>query len=270
MLRFCANLSTLFTDRPLLQRFAAAREAGFSAVELQFPYAETPDALARELQANGLSLQLHNLPPGDWAAGDRGTASDPRREDEFRAGLAEAIRYAQALGTPRLHCMAGLWPGGIGREKARATLMRNLQHAAEATARAGLVLLIEPLNAHDVPGYSVSRVDEALSLIKAVGASHVKLQYDLYHAQRTQGELIGTLRAQLANIGHIQIADNPGRGEPGTGEVNWRVVFDAIEASGYGGWVGLEYFPFDRSPRGTEAGLRWLQAHGRTPTGDRR
>ncbi|MBX3608544.1 MAG: hydroxypyruvate isomerase family protein [Hydrogenophaga sp.] len=269
MLRFCANLSTLFTDRPLLQRFAAAREAGFKAVELQFPYAESPDDIARALQDNQLTLQLHNLPPGDWAAGDRGTACDPRRTDDFRAGLEQAITYAKALGVPRLHAMTGLWPSGIPREQAHATLVANLRHAAERTAREDLVLMLEPLNARDVPGYSIASINEALVLFSAVGASHLKLQYDLYHAQRTQGELIGTLRALLPRIGHIQIADNPGRGEPGTGEVNWRVVFDAIESSGYGGWVGLEYFPFDKGPRGTETGLRWLGAHGRRPDGGR-
>lgn len=267
MLRFCANLSTLFTDRPLLQRFAAARAAGFSAVEMQLPYAEPADALAQALRAQGLTLQLINLPAGDWAAGERGMASHPGREAEFRDSVALALAYARALDVPRLHCMAGLRRAGVSEAQARATFVANLRLAADACAADGRTLLIEPINAFDMPGYALGTVDEAIDVIAAVGAPNLQLQYDLYHQQRTRGELIATLRRHLPQIGHLQIADNPGRGEPGTGEVAWAHVLDAIEASGYGGWIGLEYFPRDKGPLGTEAGLSWLAAHGRDATG---
>lgn len=268
MLRFCANVSTLFTDRPLLQRFAAARAAGFTAVEIQFPYAEPAEAIAQALKDNGLSLQLMNLPAGDWAAGERGMASHPEREAEFREGVALGIKYARALGAPRLHCLAGLQRAGVGAAQARETFVNNLRFAAAAFAAEGRTLMVEPINTFDVPGYALSTVDDAIALIETVGAPNLKLQYDLYHQQRMRGELIATLSKQLPHIGHIQIADNPGRGEPGTGEIAWARVFAAIEASGYTGWVGLEYFPLDKAPRGTEAGLGWLHALGHQATGD--
>jgi hydroxypyruvate isomerase len=268
MLRFCANVSTLFTDRPLLQRFAAAREAGFTAVEIQFPYAEPAEALAQALKDNGLTLQLMNLPAGDWAAGERGMASHPGREAEFRASVAQAIDYARVLGAPRLHCLAGKRREGESAAQARETFIDNLHFAAAAFAAEGRTLLLEPINPFDMPGYWLNTVDEAMALIDAVGAPKLQLQYDLYHQQRTRGELIATLRHHLPHIGHIQIADNPGRGEPGSGEIAWANVFAAIEASGYAGWVGLEYFPLDKAPRGTETGLRWLNALGRQATGD--
>lgn len=268
MLRFCANVSTLFTDRPLLQRFAAARAAGFTAVEIQFPYAEPAEAIAQALHDNGLSLQLMNLPPGDWAAGERGMASHPGREAEFRASVALAIEYAQALGAPRLHCLAGKRREGVSAAQARETFIHNLHFATAAFAAEGRTLLLEPINPFDMPGYWLNTVGEAIDLIDAVGAPNLQLQYDLYHQQRVRGELVGTLQQRLAHIGHIQIADNPGRGEPGSGEIAWANVLAAIEASGYRGWVGLEYFPLDKGPRGTEAGLGWLNALGRRPTGE--
>lgn len=267
MPRFCANLSTLFTDRPLLQRCAAARGAGFTAVEIQFPYAEPAEALADALRVHGLSLQLMNLPAGDWAAGERGLACHPAREDEFLRGLDQALDYARVLGAPRLHCLAGLWPAGVPVAEARATWVARLRRAARACAEAGRTLLVEPINDHDVPGYALTTVDDAIALIDAVGEPNLRLQLDLYHQQRMRGELIGTLHRHLPRIGHLQIADNPGRGEPGTGEVAWAAVFAAIDASGYDGWVGLEYFPRDPGPGGTEAGLSWLAAHGRDATG---
>lgn len=268
MLRFCANLSTLFTDRPLLQRFGAARAAGFAAVELQFPYAEPAEAIAEALREHGLTLQLINLPAGDWAAGERGMACHPGREAEFRESLDLALHYAQALDVPRLHCLAGLLPEGVGAALARQTFVERLRLAARACAAQGRTLLVEPINSRDMPGYFLNTVADAVALIEAVGEPALRLQYDLYHQQRTGGELIGTLRERIARIAHLQIADNPGRGEPGTGEVAWGPVLAAIEASGYAGWVGLEYFPHDKGPRGTEAGLAWLHALGRQASGD--
>lgn len=268
MLRFCPNLSTLFSDRPLLARFGAARAAGFEAVELQFPYSETPEAIAAELRAQALTLQLINLPAGDWAAGERGLACHPGREAAFRDSVLQALHYARELDVPRLHCLAGRLPDGVSAAQARETLMHNLRHAARAFAAEGRTLMLEPLNSHDVPGYALSTVQDAVGLIEALGEPNLKLQYDLYHQQRMRGELIGTLRQQLPHIAHLQIADNPGRGEPGQGEIAWANVFAAIEDSGYTGWVGLEYFPSNKGPRGTEAGLGWLAAVGRHATGD--
>jgi hydroxypyruvate isomerase len=269
MLRFCPNLSTLFTDRPLLQRFGAARAAGFEAVELQFPYAETAEAIAAELRAHGLTLQLINLPAGDWAAGERGLACHPGREAEFRDSVAQALHYARELSVPRLHCLAGLRPKGVSAAQARETFLHNLRFAARAFAAEGRTLMLEPINNRDMPAYALNTVDEAVALIEALAEPNLKLQYDLYHQQRMRGELIGTLRQHLPHIAHLQIADNPGRAEPGTGEIAWANVFAAIEASGYGGWVGLEYFPSDQGPRGTEAGLAWLAALGRHANGDK-
>jgi hydroxypyruvate isomerase len=258
MPRLAANLSLLFTDRPLLQRLRAAREAGFEAVEVQFPYAEPAERWRDELQRQGLQLVLHNLPAGDWAAGDRGLACLPGREDEFRAGVAQAIAYARALGAPQLNCLAGLAPPGVPADRLDATLLGNLRHAARELGRAGLRLLIEPINTFDMPGFHVHHTAHALRLmdvLAAEGLDNVFLQYDCYHAQRMEGELAGTLARCLPRIGHVQIADNPGRHEPGTGEINYAFLLPHLDHLGYTGWVGCEYLP----AAGTEAGLGWRE-----------
>ncbi|MDT4848838.1 Hydroxypyruvate isomerase [compost metagenome] len=267
MFTFSANLSTLFTELPFADRFAAARACGFEAVECQFPYGHTPDHLAALLRANGLRMVLHNLPGGDAAAGDRGMACHPQRVGEFRAGVARGLTHALALGVPQLNCLAGLQPPGVSEAQARATLVGNLRFAAAALRVHGLRLLMEPLNTRDVPGFFVSRTAQALAIMDEVGADNLYLQHDLYHAQRMQGELAGTLRALLPRIGHIQIADNPGRGEPGSGEINHRFLFDELDRLGYSGHVGCEYFPLEKRDDGTRAGLTWLAAHGRHPSG---
>ncbi|WP_297906469.1 hydroxypyruvate isomerase [Thiomonas sp.] len=259
MPRFAANLSMLFTEVPFLERFGRAADAGFEAVEFLFPYA-WPAATIRELlDAHGLRLVLHNLPAGDWEAGERGIACLPDRVDEFRAGVATAVEYAKVLGVGQLNCLAGKAPAGADPALLRATLVANLRHAAGELARAGLKLLIEPINTFDIPAFFVHRTDQALDLLDEVGASNAFLQYDIYHAQRMEGELAATLQKHLARIAHVQIADNPGRHEPGSGEIHYPFLFEHLDRIGYAGWIGCEYKP----AAATEAGLGWMPAGSR-------
>jgi hydroxypyruvate isomerase len=258
MPRLAANLSMLFGEMPFLDRFAAAAKAGFAAVELQFPYDYALDDLRARLHASGLQLVLHNLPPGDWAKGERGIACHPDRVDEFRAGVERAIEYATALACPQLNCLAGIAPAGVPAQTLHATLAANLRFAAEKLKSAGIRLLIEPINVHDVPGFHLNRSRQALELIDEVGSDNLYLQYDIYHMQRMEGELANTIKANLGRIAHVQLADNPGRNEPGTGEINFRFLFGWLDAIGYRGWVGCEYRPATT----TEAGLGWRAAHG--------
>jgi hydroxypyruvate isomerase len=254
MPKFAANLSMLFTEQPFLDRFEHAARAGFTAVEFLFPYEFEVDEIKRRLDANRLALVLHNLPAGDWAAGERGIACLPDRVDEFRVGVATAIRYATALGVPRLNCLAGKAPAGASEAAMRTTFVENLRFAAAALQQAGLALLIEPVNTFDIPGFYLNRTAQALAIIDEVGAQNLFVQYDIYHAQRMEGELIATITKQLARIGHIQLADNPGRHEPGTGEIAYERVFAALDRIGYAGWIGCEYKPATT----TQAGLQWL------------
>ncbi|WP_425261433.1 hydroxypyruvate isomerase [Rubrivivax sp. RP6-9] len=256
MPRFAANLSMLFTEVPFLDRFERAARAGFSSVEVQFPY-EAPAATVRErLVANRLQMVLHNLPGGDWAAGDRGIACQPARVEEFRAGVERGIAYATTLGVPQLNCLAGIVPAGVDDATARRTFVENLRYAAPKLQAAGLKLLIEPINNFDVPGFWLNNTPKAISVIDEVGADNLFVQYDIYHAQRYEGELANTLTKYLPQIGHIQIADNPGRNEPGTGEIHFPFLFAHLRRIGYTGWVGAEYKPAGT----TEAGLTWLEA----------
>lgn len=258
MPKFSANLSMMFTEVPFTERFAAAAAAGFKAVEFMFPYDYPAQEVKNLLDKNNLSLVLFNLPAGNWTAGDRGVAVDPRRVEEFRAGVTMAVEYAKVLGTPRLNCLVGKKLQDISDSEQQTALIENLRFAADALAAANLTLLVEPLNAKDMPGFTLSTTSQVLAVIEALNRPNVKLQYDVYHAQRMEGELVATLRKELAKIGHIQIADNPGRHEPGTGEINYRFVFAAIDEVGYIGHVGLEYVPF----AGTAAGLSWLADFG--------
>jgi hydroxypyruvate isomerase len=256
MPRFAANLSMLFTEAPFLERFALAAQAGFTAVEFLFPYAHEPQAIRQQLDAHGLQLVLHNLPAGDWEAGERGIACHPDRVDEFRAGVATAVRYAQALGVGQLNCLAGKAPVGVPPGLLHDTLVGNLRYAARALQAAGLKLLVEPINTYDIPGFYLHHTAQALALLDEVGAANAYLQYDLYHAQRMEGELAATLQKHLARIAHIQLADNPGRHEPGTGEINYAFLFAHIDRLGYSGWIGCEYKPAGS----TQAGLGWRTA----------
>jgi hydroxypyruvate isomerase len=255
MPRFAANLSMLFTERPFLERFAAARAAGFGAVEFHFPYEFDRAALAEVVLTSGLEVVLFNLPAGDWAAGERGMACHPRRIAEFQNGVGQAIEYARLLGCPRLNCLAGIAPGDIALDKARETLIENLRFAAAVTRHAGIELLLEPINTHDTPGFLVATPRAGLELIAAVGSDNLRLQYDIYHAQVMAGDLARTLEEHLPQIGHIQLADNPGRHEPGSGEINFPFLLRHLDHIGYAGWVGCEYSPSGRS----EDSFGWLE-----------
>ncbi len=256
MPRFAANLTMLFNEHPFLDRFERAARAGFEAVEFLFPYDFKADEIKKRLDDNGLALVLHNLPAGDWAAGERGIACHPNRVDEFRAGIARGIDYAMALGVGQLNVLAGKAPAGVPESVLRETLVGNLAHAATALKGAGLKLLIEPINSFDIPGFYLNRTAQALALLDDVGADNAFVQYDIYHAQRMEGELAATMQTNLARIGHIQLADNPGRNEPGTGEINYRFLFAHLDRIGYSGWIGCEYKPATT----TEAGLCWLKS----------
>ena len=258
MPRFAANLSMLFTEVPLADRIDHAARAGFDAVEVQFPYELPAATLRARLDANSIPMVLHNLPAGDWAGGDRGIACDQARQEEFRDGIARAIEYAQTLGVRQINCLTGKPGAGVPDAITRATLVDNLRHAAERLAQANLRLLLEPVNSRDVPGFWLDSVDKALTVVDEVSAPNLLLQFDIYHAQRSGGEIAGTLERQFDRIGHIQFADTPGRNEPGTGELNCGFLFDRIDQLGYQGWVGAEYNPTTT----TEAGLSWLATYG--------
>lgn len=256
MPRFAANLSMLFTEVPFLDRFDRAARAGFQAVEVQFPYEAPASEVAARLRGSGLPMVLHNLPAGDASRGERGIACDPARVAEFRQGVGRAIEYATALEVPRLNCLAGIPPQSVDERTRHRTLVDNLRYAAAALKAVGKVLLIEPINTYDVPGFWLNRTGQAIGILDEVGADNALVQYDLYHAQRMEGELCGTLTRCLDRIGHVQIADNPGRHEPGTGEVNWAHVLGHLDRIGYAGWVGCEYKPAGL----TEDGLGWMAA----------
>ena len=259
MLKFSANLSMLFTEAPFMERFALAAAAGFKGVEYVSPYEQPAEAVAAELEKHGLTQALFNLPAGDWDKGERGIGCHPGRIEEFRASVDTAARYASALGCGQANCLAGILPAGVSRETARATLIENLRYAAPRLKEAGVLLIAEPINFHDIPGFFLNTSAQALEIFDAAGADNLKLQYDIYHMQRMEGEIADTLTRLLARIGHIQIADTPGRHEPGTGELNYPFLFRHLESIGYAGWVGCEYRPATT----TAAGLGWLAAMGR-------
>ncbi|WP_428561036.1 MAG: hydroxypyruvate isomerase [Solidesulfovibrio sp. DCME] len=260
MPRFAANLTMLFTEAPFPDRFAAAREAGFRCVEYLFPYDHPAGTLRGLLDENGLTQVLFNLPCGDWAAGERGIAGLPGREAEFRDGVGRALDYAATLGVTRLNCLAGKLPPGADVEEACAVMAGNVAFAADALAAQGLTLVIEAINHYDIPGFLLSRTNQVMALLEAVARPNVAMQYDVYHAQREEGELAATLTANLPRIGHIQVADNPGRHQPGTGEINYPFLFAALDRLGYDGFVGLEYIP---APD-TLASLGWIGDMGLT------
>jgi hydroxypyruvate isomerase len=255
MPKFSANLSMLFTEAPFLDRFGLAAKAGFEAVEFLFPYAFSAQDIKQQLDAHGLKLVLHNLPAGDWEAGERGIACLPDRIDEFRSGVARAIEYATTLGVPQLNCLAGKAPIGADDAVLRKTFVANLRFAAAELKKAGLKQLIEPINTYDIPAFYLNRTAQAIGILDEVGADNAFVQYDIYHAQRMEGELAATMQRHLARIGHIQLADNPGRNEPGSGEINYPFLFAHLDRIGYRGWIGCEYKPATT----TEAGLGWRQ-----------
>ena len=262
MPRFAANLSMLYNDVDFLDRFAAAARDGFKAVEYLFPYAYPAQELAQRLQANGLQQVLFNAPPGNWDAGERGLACLPGREAEFREGIAKAIDYAKALQCPRIHVMAGLVPQGVDAATVRATYIANLRYAAEQAAPHGIQVLLEPINGRDMPGFFLSRQDQAHALIAEIGAANVKVQMDLYHCQIVEGDLAMKVRQYLptGNGGHFQIAGVPERHEPDVGEVNYTYLFKLLDSLGYDGWIGCEYRPVrGAAAHATSDGLGWLK-----------
>jgi hydroxypyruvate isomerase len=255
MPRFAANLTMMFNEVPFLDRFERAARAGFEAVEFLFPYGHPAEEIRRRLDDHRLKLVLHNLPAGNWEAGERGIACHPDRVAEFREGVSRAIAYAGALGVEQVNCLAGKAPAGVEEAALRRTFVENLKFAAAALKGAGLRLLVEPINTFDIPGFYLSRSAQAISLLDEAGAGNAFLQFDVYHAQRMEGELAATIQRHLPRIAHVQIADNPGRNEPGTGEIDYRFLFAHLDRIGYAGWIGCEYKPATT----TEAGLGWRE-----------
>ncbi|SER80836.1 hydroxypyruvate isomerase [Pseudomonas sp. NFACC02] len=255
MPRFAANLSMLYPQHDFLARFSAAAGDGFEAVEYLFPYDFSAAEIRLRLDNFGLTQALFNAPPGDWGKGERGIASLPGRESEFRSGFQKALEYAAVLGNDRIHVMAGLLPTEELRQKHHAVYLENLSHAAQEAAKVGITVLIEPINTRDMPGFFLNRQDQGQSVCKEVGADNLKVQFDFYHCQIVEGDVTNKLRRDFAGIGHIQIAGVPDRHEPNMGEVNYPWLFDEIDRLGYTGWVGCEY-----RPKGaTSEGLQWLR-----------
>jgi len=264
MPRFSANLSMLFTEHEFLDRFDAAARAGFKAVEYVGPYDHPPQAVAERLSKNGLTQALFNLPPGDWANGERGIAVLPDRIDEFRKGVDTAIAYAKALDCPQVNCLAGIAPQGLAHAELEDLFVHNLGYAARRLEDAGVRLLIEAINTRDIPGFFLTTSAQAFGIIDRVGSKNLYFQYDIYHMQVMEGDLARTIEDNLGRIAHIQLADNPGRHEPGTGEINYPFLYDHLDRIGYSGWVGAEYKP----KAGTEAGLGWFKQLTRSGVAD--
>lgn len=258
MPKFCANLSMLYTEHPFPDRFAAAAADGFAGVEYIGPYDHSPEKIAALLQAFGLEQVLFNLPCGDWDKGERGILCLPDRKAAFREGVETALRYAGALGCRQINCLTGVAPEGTAAEVLDATMIENLAFAAPRMEAAGVRLLLEPVNTRDIPGFHCATVAHALRIIDAVDHPNLWLQYDFYHAQIMQGDLIPTFARHQARIAHVQIADHPGRHEPGTGEINHDYLLNSLDRLGYDGWVGCEYKP----EAGTSAGLGWIRSRG--------
>ena len=257
MLKFSANLTMLFKEVDFLDRFERASRAGFKGIEFLLPYEWEAAELVERLDKHGLEQVLFNLPAGDWAGGERGIACLPGREGEFQEGVGLAINYAKALRCSRLNCLVGITPKEAPPEKVRQTLVDNLQFAATALGKENITLLIEPLNSQDIPGFYLVHTRDALQLMKEVSHSNIRLQYDIYHMQIMEGNLTKTILDNLPLIAHIQLGDNPGRHEPGTGEINFPNLFRFIDEAGYDGWIGCEY-----NPAGvTEDGLGWVKSY---------
>jgi len=255
-LRFAANLTMLYNEVSFLERFALAAEAGFTAVEFLFPYQEGVEEIRSRVDDLGLTVVLFDVPPGDIEAGELGTLSNPLRRDYFRRSFVEALRVADRLRCQRLNVLAGNKVDGLEHAAQIECAIENIAWAAPQAADAGVTLMIEPLNAIDRPDYLIHTTAAAMEMVRGTDHPHVRLQYDIYHAQMGEGNLINTVSSCFPFIGHVQIADVPGRHEPGTGEINYAAIFATLEAFAYRGYVGLEYQP----SRETNASLDWLQA----------
>ena len=256
MPKFAANLSMMFNEVPFLDRFSAAAEAGFHGVEYLFPYDYPAETIAELLDRHSLENVLFNLPPGNWAAGERGTTCLPGREAEFRAGLETAIAYATRLKTTRVHAMAGIVPPGTDMLAVEATYIANLKHAAGELAQHGITLLIEAINTRDMPGFYLNTQAQSYAAMQTVGAPNLKMQMDCYHMQIMEGDLAVKLRKYAQHCGHVQVAGAPERHEPDTGEVRYAYLFEVLDSLGYDGWVGCEYRPAGK----TVDGLGWFRA----------
>ncbi len=259
MPKFAANLSMLFTELDFPARFAAAARCGFAGVEYLFPYAYPKEQLVEELHQHRLAQVLHNLPAGNWERGERGIACHPDRVGEFQEGVTRAIDYARALGCRQINCLAGIAPQGVSASRAREMFVENLRYAAPRFAEHGIKLLIEPINTYDIPGFFLTNTAQALAIMDEVSHPNLYLQYDIYHMQLMEGNLANTIDRNLARIAHVQVADVPGRHEPGTGEINYPFLFQHLDAIGYQGWVGCEYKPLAKA----EDGLGWLAGYQR-------
>jgi len=257
MPKFNANLSMMFNEAPFLERFGAAAKAGFRGVEFLFPY-DFPAAQVREqLDKHKLEMVLFNMPPGDFAAGDRGLACDPARATQFQEGVGKTLEYARALGATQIHCMAGLKPRGVAEEKMRETYIASLKYAGAELAKHNIKLLIEAINTRDIPGFYLNYSAQAFDIMHYANVPNLYFQYDIYHMQIMEGDLAPTVEKNLAKIAHMQLADTPGRHEPGTGEINYPFLFQHFDRIGYKGWIGCEYRPAGK----TEDGLGWLKPY---------
>lgn len=256
MPKFAANLSMLFTEVDFLQRFGQAAEAGFQGVEYLFPYDFEATTIKQVLDDNNLQQVLFNLPAGNWLDGDRGIAVDPKRVDEFQQGVTKAIQYAKVLDCQQVNCLAGIVPDGVSPQQAEETFVSNLRFAAAALKENGISLIIEAINTRDIPGFFLNTTQQALNIIDKVGSDNLRVQYDIYHMQIMEGDLAPTLSEHLSQIQHVQLADNPGRHEPGTGEINYPFLFKHLDSIGYDGWIGCEYKPKTT----TLEGLGWMKA----------
>ena len=257
MPKFCANLTMLYTEVDFLDRFQAAANSGFKGVEYLFPYPYSKEQLAERLDQYDLKQILHNLPAGDWAKGERGIACLPDRVGEFQDGVGRAIDYAKALGCPQVNCLAGIAPKNVTPEKLRETFVANLRFAADKLKAAGIRLLIEAINTRDIPGFYLNRTQQAVDIIEEVGSDNLWVQYDIYHMQIMEGDLAPTIERHFKRIAHLQLADNPGRNEPGTGEINYPFLFGFVDRLGYNGWIGCEYKPKTT----TLEGLGWIKPY---------
>ena len=257
MPKFAANLTMLWNQLDFLDRFGAAAKAGFTAIEYLFPYPYPKEQLAEQLAAHNLEQVLHNLPAGDWAKGERGIACLPDRVGEFQDSVGRAIDYATALSWKQVNCLAGVVPQGADAATVRETFVANLEFAAAKLKTAGIRLLIEPINTRDIPGFYLKHSKQAIELIAAVGSDNLWLQYDIYHMQIMEGDLAPTIEKHRAHISHFQLADNPGRNEPGTGEINYPFLFEFIDRLGYDDWIGCEYKPKTK----TAEGLGWIKPY---------
>ncbi|NIF56074.1 2-oxo-tetronate isomerase [Burkholderia sp. Ax-1724] len=261
MPRFAANLTMMYNEYTFLDRFAAAAKDGFKAVEFLFPYEFPAAEIKARLTGNGLTQALFNAPPGNWERGERGIASLPGREDEFKRSIQQALQYAAVLGNTKLHVMAGLIAAGEPRDRHRAVYLKNLEYAAQEALSHGITIVIEPINTRDIPGFFLNRQDDAQAICRDIGAPNLQVQFDIYHCQIVEGDISVKLKRDMvrpnAGIGHIQIAGVPERHEPNLGELNYPHLFELIDSLEYNGWIGCEYRP----KNGTSEGLNWLKSY---------